>query len=143
MYSSKTSDANFFEQLNLNIEAALEISKNIIIVGDFNEDLLNDNKHYLKDVLLINSFHNIVNEPTRGQALLDPISASVEHSVLDKGVLDLLPVINDHKAPFITIPFDYSISSSYKRLVWLYHRGNYIYTLFLDDFCVLIVKIRC
>ena len=125
LYSPKTSDAKFFEQLNLNIEAALKISKNIIIVGDFNEDLLNDNKHYLKDVLLINSFHNIVNEPTRGQALLDPILESFEHLVLDKGVLDLSPVISDHKAPFITIPFDYPISSSYKRLVWLYNRGNY------------------
>ena len=39
--------------------------------------------------------------------------------------MDLPPVISDHKAPFITIPFDYPISSSYKRLVWLYNRGNY------------------
>ena len=61
LYSPKTSDVKFFEQLNLNIEAALEISKRVIIVGDFNDDLLNDNKHYLKDVLLINSLQNIVN----------------------------------------------------------------------------------
>ena len=112
LYSPKTSDANFFEQLNLNIEAALDISKKVIIVGDFNEDLLNDNKHYLKDVLLINSFHNIINEPTRG------------HALLDKGVFDLPPLISDHKAPFITVPFDYPVSSSYKRLIWLYKRGN-------------------
>ena len=118
MYSPKTSDAKFFEQLNLNIEAALEISKNIIIVGDFNEDLLNDNKHYLKDVLLINSFHNIVNNPTRGQTLLDPTLVSFEDAVLDIGVFDLPSVFSDHNAPFITIPFEYPISSSYKRLVW-------------------------
>ena len=61
LYSPKTSDAIFFEQLNLNIEgAALDISKKVIIVGDFNDDLLNDNKHYLKDVLLINSLKNII-----------------------------------------------------------------------------------
>ena len=52
LYSPKTSDATFFEQLNGNIQAALEIFKNVIIVGDFNENLLNDRKHYLKDVLL-------------------------------------------------------------------------------------------
>ena len=125
LYSPKTSDAKFFEQLNLNIQAAFDVSKNVIIVGDFNDDLLNDNKHYLKDVLLINSFHNIINEPTRGHALLDPILTPLEYPILDKGVFDLPPLISDHKAPFITVPFDYPVSSSYKRLVWLYKRGNY------------------
>ena len=81
LYSPKTSDADFFEQLDLNIEAALNISKNVIIVGDFNEDLLNSSKHYLKDVLLINSLHNVINNPTRGQALLDPILVPFEYSV--------------------------------------------------------------
>ena len=125
LYSPKTSDAEFFEQLDLNIEAALNISKNVIIVGDFNEDLLHSSKHYLKDVLLINSLHNVINEPTRGQALLDPILVPFEYSVLDKGVLDLPTLISDHKATFVTVPFDYPVSSSYKRLVWLYKRGNY------------------
>ena len=125
LYSPKTSDPDFFEQLDLNIEAALNISKNVIIVGDFNEDLLNSTKHYLKDVLLINSLHNVINEPTRGQALLDTILVPFEYSVLDKGGLGLPTLISDHKATFVTVPFDYPVSSSYKRLVWLYKRGNY------------------
>ena len=125
LYSPKTSDATFFEQLNRNIESALDISQNVIIVGDFNDDLLNDNKHYLKDVLLINSFRNIIEEPTRDFALLDPILIPSEYSVLDKGVVDLPRSISDHKATFITIPFEYPVSTSYKRLVWLYSRGNY------------------
>ena len=125
LYSPKTSDATFFEQLNRNIESALDISQNVIIVGDFNDDLLNDNKHYLKDVLLINSFRNIIEEPTRDFALLDPILIPSEYSVLDKGVVDLPRSISDHKATFITIPFEYPGSTSYKRLVWLYSRGNY------------------
>ena len=37
-----------------------------------------------------------------------------------------MPVlISDHKATFITVPFDYPVSSSYKRLIWLYKRGKY------------------
>ena len=75
--------------------------------------------------MLINTFQIIVTEPTRGHALLDPIYIPLEHSTLDKGVLELPALISDHKAPFITIPFDYPVSSSYKRLVWLYIRGNY------------------
>ena len=125
LYSPKTSDVKFFEQLNLNIEAALEISKRVIIVGDFNDDLLNDNKHYLKDVLLINSLQNIVNEPTREQALLDPILVPLDCTVLDKGVFNMPSLISDHRAPFITVPFDYPVSSSYKGLVWIYRRGDY------------------
>ena len=67
LYSPKSSDANVFAQLDLNIEAALNISKNVIIVGNINEDLLNDSKQYLKDVLLINSLHSRVYPEVRGQ----------------------------------------------------------------------------
>ena len=49
----------------------------------------------------------------------------IEHSVLDKGVLDFPPLISDHMATDITVPFDYPLTSSYKRVVWLYKRGNY------------------
>ena len=54
-YSPSTADVQFFNSFNSNIEKALEYSKNLIIVGDLNEDLLNPNFHNLKDVLLINS----------------------------------------------------------------------------------------
>ena len=42
-------------------------------MGDLNEDLLNPNNQNLKNVLLINSLNDIITEPTRGQALLDPV----------------------------------------------------------------------
>ena len=72
-YSPSTADAQFFNSFNLNIEKALEHSKNLIIAGDLNKDLLNPNFHNLKDVLLINSMTNVITEPTRQQAILDPI----------------------------------------------------------------------
>ena len=50
---------------------------------------------------------------------------NLQYSVLDKCVLDLPTLISDHKATFATVPFDYPVSSSYKRFVWLYNRGNY------------------
>ena len=40
--------------LNTNIEKALDITNNVIIVGDMNEDLLNPNVHNLKDILILN-----------------------------------------------------------------------------------------
>ena len=68
-YSPRTADAIFFDSLNKNIEKALDITNNIIILGDMNEDLLNPNMHNLKDVLLLKSLHNIISEPTRQLAL--------------------------------------------------------------------------
>ena len=51
----------------------LGTTNNIIILGDMNEDLLNPNMHKLKDVSLLKSLHNIISEPIRQLALLDPI----------------------------------------------------------------------
>ena len=51
----------------------MEVSEKIILLGDLNEDLLNINYRNLRDILLSNSFQNIISEPTRGRALLDPI----------------------------------------------------------------------
>ena len=51
----------------------MELCQNIVILGDLNEDLLNENYRNLRDILLTNSLQNIISVPTRGRALLDPI----------------------------------------------------------------------
>ena len=68
-YSPQTADAIFFDSLNKNIQKASDITNTIIILVDMNEDLLNPNIHNLKDVLLLNSLHNMIPEPTRKLAL--------------------------------------------------------------------------
>ena len=50
--SPNTSGSNFFDALNRNIDEALDITNNVIIVVEMNEDLLNLNIHNLKDILL-------------------------------------------------------------------------------------------
>lgn len=126
-YSPKTSDKFFFERFNQNLEKAYEMSKAIVILGDLNEDLLNVNNHNLKNVLLVNSLKNIKIEPTRGCALLDPVITSCDQTILDSGVLEIPPNISDHSATYITIPFDYSLHTTFKRQIWLYKKANYIY----------------
>ena len=64
---------SFFNCLNLNIEKVFEISKNLILVGDLNEDLLNPNYHNLKDLILDTYMKNVITEPTRQHAILDLI----------------------------------------------------------------------
>ena len=72
-YSPKRADQQFVNQLNLNIEKVNENIKNIIIVGDLNEDLLNPNMYNLRNILLLKPMINIISEPTRQQAILDQI----------------------------------------------------------------------
>ena len=124
-YSPKTSDKSFFERLNQNLETALDITKDVVIMGDLNEDMLNPNNHNLKNVLLMNSLNNIIAEPTRGRALLDPILTYFDQTVLDSGILQVSSEISDHCATFITLSFEYNIHYTFKRKIWLYKQDNY------------------
>ena len=104
-YSPSTADAQFFNSFNLKIEKALKHSKYLITVGDPNEDLLNPNFHNLKDVLLINSMTNVITEPTRQQAILDPFIITEDLPFLESGTLDIPDNISDHKPTYITLHF--------------------------------------
>ena len=99
-YSPRTADVNFFHNFNLNLEKALEITKNTIIVGDLNEDLNNRNFHHLTDILTINSLINTINSSTRQHAILDPVIISDDMPFLDSGTIDVLDNISDHKTRF-------------------------------------------
>ena len=124
-YSPKTADATFFEKMNRNIELAYTLSSKIIIIGDLNEDLYNPMFHNLKDVMLINSLKNVIENPTRVQALLDPIIIPIDMPYLDADTILVPSNISDHKATCISIPFYYEINSSFERTIWLYSRADF------------------
>ena len=127
-YSPITSDAAFFEKFNENLEKAFDISHNIMILGDFNEDLLNRNYHNFRHILTLNSLTNLITTPTRLNALLDPVLKTDDVLCTDSGVFSVPPGISDHKATFITIPFPYSLNNTFERTIWLYNKA--IFTLF-------------
>ena len=122
-YSPRTSNANFLNGLNRNIEKALEISTNVIVLGDLNEDLLDPYVHGLKDVMLLNSLVNVISDPTRINSLLDPITCIINDDLnfLDAGTIKVPAPISDHSATFITLPFQYEPKSPYTQTVLLYN----------------------
>lgn len=124
-YSPTTADSNFFNNFNANIEKASEISKKLVILGDLNEDLLNMSYRNLHDILLINSMENVINVPTRQNAILDPIIIYDDMPYTDSGVIDTPNHISDHKATYLIIPFHYEIHATYTRQVWCYKRANF------------------
>ena len=117
--------ANFLNGLDRYIEKALEISTNVIVLGDLNEDLLNPNVHGLKDVMILNSLVNVVSDPTRINALLDPIIINDDLTFLDAGTIKVPAHISDHSATFITLPFQYEPKSPYTRTVWSYNQADF------------------
>ena len=99
--SPNTPDVTFFDNLNLNIEKAYDLSKNIIILGDLNEDLFNDSFQNFRDQILLNSLRNTINVATRQFALLDPIIIVGDMQFLDVETISTPPNISDHKATYI------------------------------------------
>ena len=96
--------------------------KNVIILGDLNEDLLNSNFRNLRDTLILNSMINVINNPTRQHAILDPILILNDVEVSDSGIIILPQEISDHSATYVSIPLSYEIQQSYERTIWLYKK---------------------
>ena len=88
-YSPVTSDATYFNSVSSNIEKTLDLTKNMILVGDLNEDLLNLNYRNLRDTLLINWLQNVITDATRQAAILDLIIIPEDMSYMDAGVLSI------------------------------------------------------
>ena len=96
-----------------------------MILGDMNEDLLNPRLHNLKYVLLLNSLQNIIDEPTRQLALLDPIILHEGMSPLNQGIIKVPPEISDHSATYVHVLFEYQLNGTFTRNVWMYKYANY------------------
>ena len=84
-------------------------------------------KTYLSLGLLspLNSFHNIISEPTRQLALLDPIIVHEDISTLSQGMFQVPNEISDHCATYVHIPFEYPLHDTFTRNVWIYKDANY------------------
>lgn len=129
IYRPPNTLVGFWQRFNITVERASEMSKKIIIVGDLNEDQLNQRNHNLKDITLFNNLINIINVPTRvtntSQTLLDPIVLSETISVLDSGIMSVPTDISDHSATYVFITFSYNQYTAFKRVVWQYKKGDF------------------
>ena len=79
----------------------------------------------MKDVLLLNSLKNIIDEPTCQLALLDPIILHEDMSPLNQGIIKVPPEISDHSATYVHVPFEYHLNGTFTRNVWMYKYANY------------------
>ena len=117
------------DDFNSSLERALDVNSKVMILGNLNEDLLNDNLTHLKHVLLINNSINIVTEPTRvtlaSSTLIDPIIISNNVEFHQAGCLGVDNNISDHKATFVLIKSAFTDTTCITRKEWLYSRANF------------------
>ena len=118
----------FYHDFEWSLESVCERYSDVLILGDFNVDMIRPNTD-LEVLTTFYNFQNVISEPTRVTAqtstLLDPVFISPNISRLDSGVLPVDPTISDHKATFLNLSFSYNCNTSYKRLVWNYKRADY------------------
>jgi hypothetical protein len=81
----------------------MNYTSNIIINGDLNVDLLRENNNKLLEIISEFNLTNVIKEPTRNGALLDPILVSNLDIVIDYEVISVNRDISDHDATLINI----------------------------------------
>ena len=129
IYRPPNTNVAFWDSLNIDIEMALDVNKNLVMVGDLNDDLLNPNCQHLKNCMLLNNLSNVITEPTRitntSATLIDPIIISDSIKSLNEGTMNVPPEISDHKSTFMFFPFAVILTAAVKRKVWNYKRGDF------------------
>jgi len=72
----------------------------------------------------IYNFENVILEQIRvtehSATLIDPILKSNHIDAVESGVLEVDPIISDHRATFISISCKFNTKCAYKRKIWLY-----------------------
>ena len=128
-YRPESNTVGFWSRLEDAIDNALDISPKIVLLGDFNEDLLSVKQNVLKDLLKRKYLQNVITEPTRvtnkSCTLLDPIIVSNDVDVFESCPFEFFPNISDDKGTFININLNFSPSLSYTRDIWCYKKGDY------------------
>ncbi|MCG8045972.1 MAG: endonuclease/exonuclease/phosphatase family protein, partial [Candidatus Thiodiazotropha endolucinida] len=118
------SQSVFITDIQNSIEIALDYTPHVILTGDINIDFINLTNSQLRDCLSIFNLRNVLNEPTRVNAnsatLIDPVIVSDVCTVLDSGTLSVDEFISDHKATYVSLQINITISMSYYREVWNY-----------------------
>ena len=126
---------HFWECFHNSVERAFESSSKILISGDLNINLLNEQNNSLIDLMNIFNLKNLITKPTRLGALLDPVLCSDECDISFSDVIQVDRAFSDHEATFVSLRIPFNLQTSYNRDVWLYKHGNFEgFNLEIDNF---------
>ena len=110
------------------IEQATQACSNLILIGDFNQDMLLERKsHNIRNIMNIFGLNQIINSPTRvtpnTSTLIDLILVSDSLHCTDKGTIP--PFCSDHHAVYFKTNFLTTKTYCYSRKVWQYENADF------------------
>ena len=128
-YRPPDANAEFWEDIQYMIDlASLDRCKNIIMTGDLNADPLTLEGRKLSRLCDANDFTLHIDQPTRitenSSTILDQFISNIPQHITSSNVLAPLST-NDHCTITMSLSFKKQKSCAYKRLIWLYDRGNF------------------
>ena len=123
----------FLNHFQLSVELAIDEGPTaVLILGDFNDRSCSwysnhsnsEIKNKLLDLSNTLNLKQYINEPTRGNNILDLLFTNKPDLLNHIGVLPPLPDL-DHSTIFGKLNIVYNTSSTYSKVIWNYNLGNY------------------
>ena len=125
-YRPPNATSDFWEKFDSTIEKAAEENIDLIILGDFNQDILkiNSNSPFLR-ILSKYNLQNIINEPTR---VTNTTSTCIDLLTNHKSIINnsqVLPPFNsDHSTITAEITYKTYKAQAYKKTIWKYEEAD-------------------
>ena len=126
-YRPPESTADFWEKFENTIEKASEENLDLIILGDFNHDILKITSSPFFEILSKYNLQNIINEPTRivpnkSATCIDLLLTNHSSIIIDSQVLP--PFNSDHSTITAEIAFKTYKAQAYKKTIWKYDEAD-------------------
>ena len=132
-YRPPNSGTDYLNKIEDSIHLALDARVNdIMVIGDFNLNMLNhQSARKIHSICQQLGIHQIITEPTHftenSSSLIDLLFVNNTHNLVASGTSD--PFLNQHvryHCPIFGIfKYDKPKTSSYKRTIWQYDKGDY------------------
>lgn len=126
-YRPPNSTSDYWDYFENNIELVSDLNCDLLILGDFNQDMLKTNtNNHLKQIMSKFSLTNLINEPTRitptSETCLDLILTNHKSIITTYEVL--APFHSDHCTVAAEVTFKTYKSLSYKKTLWKYEQAD-------------------
>ena len=131
-YRPPNSNTQYFNHINESIDRAYNTHiADVIILGDFNYNMLQDNNNKMKELIQAYNMKQLISDPTHfteiSSSLIDLILVRNSPNILTSGVADtFIPGLPRYHCPIIVLlKFLRPQNKAFKRRIWNYNLADF------------------
>ena len=130
-YRPPNSNTQYFNHINESIDRAYNTHiADVIILGDFNYNMLQDNNNKMKELIQVYNMIQLISDPThftKKSSLIDMILVRNSPNILTSGVADtFIPGLTRYHCPIIVLmKFLRPQNKAFKRHIWNYNLADF------------------